>query len=108
MATTDLSAIATSEIPQYCGRGTSGWRLAAEGDERAADHIVRIDAGSTFGGEWDTPQIWEVLQGEGEISRDGDPGREKFVAGNTASFEAGLRRLLIATTDLQLLITEKV
>jgi quercetin dioxygenase-like cupin family protein len=102
--TTALAAKASIQF-DLCGTGSIGRRLAFGFGETGAT-LLTLDAGATFGGEWEaTVHLWFVLEGTGQVSA-GEQIRVPVTAGDAMRFERGECRLLIATSPMRVLLLD--
>ena len=102
---TDLCATAPSDIWAYTGRGTRGTHRARTAGAVQVDS-VDITAGIGFGGESARAQLWVILKGSGRFVH-GEEGPAIPAANGTLEyFAADERRLVVAESDVSLLIIE--
>lgn len=105
MTSTHTSVSPPTVNSTYAGRGTSGAHRARSAGPAQLDS-VEIQAGMGFGGEWDRAQLWVILKGQGRMVH-GEQGEPLAAAtGHMEHFAAQERRLLVAETDVTLLIIE--
>jgi hypothetical protein len=87
-------------VPEYLGRGTDACRIVTQ-DGRSGFDRVAVDAGAVFGGDAAVAQTWHVVEGEGDLSHEGEyTGRRPVRAGHVEHLGANHRALLVARSPM--------
>jgi mannose-6-phosphate isomerase-like protein (cupin superfamily) len=102
---TNICSTASSDIWAYTGRGTRGSHRARSTGPTQLDS-VEISAGTGFGGESEHAQLWVILKGSGRFVHGEEGEAIPARSGDMEHFDAYERRLLVAESDVTLLIIE--
>lgn len=89
--------------PDISGKGIRGWHVENEAGQRLYD-LLEIDPERPIGGDCARDQVWDILEGEGDMSIDGRFVRRRVTADNTVRVREGERALLIARTKVRVVI----
>jgi len=105
--TSNETVPAAIELDAYRGRGTRGWRIPTdpEGQRGLHQELVTVDTGCAFGGEWEKAQLWQILDGYGWLRWHEPFASVRLAPGDRHLVGAGERRLVVAASTLQILIT---
>ena len=105
--TADDNVPGALEIDAYRGRGTRGWRIPTDtqSEHGLQQELVTVDTGCAFGGEWEKAQLWQILDGYGWLRWDEPFASVRIAPGDRHRVGAGERRLVVAASTLQILIT---
>jgi hypothetical protein len=102
---TNLCTTTPSDIWAYTGRGTRGTHRARSPGPTQLDS-VEISAGTGFGGESERAQLWVILKGKGRLVHGEEGAAIPATSGDMEHFEPNERRLVVAESDVTLLIIE--
>lgn len=89
--------------PDLSGRGIQGWHVENDAGQRLYD-LLEVDPERPIGGDCARDQVWDILEGEGDMSIDGRFVRRRVTADNTVQVREGERALLIARTHVRVAI----
>lgn len=102
---TNICSTAPSDIWAYTGRGTRGTHRARTTGPAQVDS-VEVTAGMGFGGESERTQLWVILKGHGRFVHGEEGAAIPARSGDMEHFEPYERRLVVAESDVTLLIIE--
>ena len=102
---TNIRSTAPSDIWACTGRGTRGKHRARSAGPTQFDN-VDITARTGFGGESEHAQLWVILKGRGRFVHGEEGAASPATSGDMEHFDAYERRLLVAESDVTLLIIE--